>query len=124
MKLFFSRILPLLLLGLGAGLLNGLLGAGGGILLVYGLQRIRGIRITDRRAVFATALAVTLPLSCLSAIHYFRQGSLAVDMLAWLIFPAILGGALGGLLLRRLSPRLLSRIFAAVVLVSGVVLLL
>jgi len=124
MKLFFSRILPLLLLGLGAGLLNGLLGAGGGILLVYGLQRIRGIRLPHRRAVFATALAVTLPLSCLSAIHYFRQGSLAVDMLAWLIFPAILGGALGGLLLRRLSPRLLSRIFAAVVLVSGVVLLL
>ena len=123
MKLIFFYVLPLLLLGLGVGLINGMLGAGGGILLIYGLQKLCK-RVADKRSVFATAIAVILPLSGVSAIHYFRHGSLDINTLGWLIFPAILGGALGAFLLRRLSPRVLSRIFAAFVLVSGVVMVL
>ncbi|MBE6701954.1 MAG: hypothetical protein E7585_00860 [Ruminococcaceae bacterium] len=122
MKFFFSQIFPLLLLGACAGFLNGLLGAGGGIVLVYGLSKMFRNTPVDKRSIFATAIAVTLPLSCLSAIHYFRQGSLNVNTLGWLIFPAIVGGVTGAFLLRRISPRILSRIFAAVVLISGIIL--
>lgn len=113
-----------LALGLGAGFINGLLGAGGGILIVFGLGKLLRGKIRDPRSVYASAIAVILPLSILSAIQYFRQGSLEIHTLELLILPAILGGALGGLLLRRLSPAVLSRIFAVVVLISGVTLVL
>ena len=65
-----------------------------------------------------------LPLSALSAWQYFKNGHLGDNNLGLLILPALAGGALGAWLLRRLSPRALSRIFAAVVLVSGIVLVI
>lgn len=123
MKFLISFIFPILLLGLCVGFINGMLGAGGGILLIYGLQKLCH-RVADKRSIFATAIAVILPLSCVSAAHYFRHGSLDLNTLGWLILPAIAGGALGAMLLRRLSPRVLSRIFAAVVLISGIVMVL
>lgn len=122
MKRFIFTFLPLLAVGISAGFLNGLLGAGGGIIIVFGLNKLMGNRVEDKRSVYATAIAVILPLSVLTAIQYFRRGSLDPSALAPLILPAIAGGALGGLLLRRLSPRFLSRLFAAVVLISGIVL--
>ena len=124
MKHHFLIFLPLLALGLGAGFINGLLGAGGGILIVFGLSRLLRGKIRDPRSVYASAIAVILPLSILSAIQYFRQGSLELITLSYLILPAIIGGAVGALLLRRLSPAALSRVFAAVVLLSGITLVL
>ena len=76
----------------------------------------------DRRSIFATSIAVILPLSALSALQYLRQGSLDTALLTWLVLPAIVGGAVGGFLLRRLSLKVLSRLFAAVVLISGIML--
>jgi uncharacterized membrane protein YfcA len=122
MKLFFSRILPILFLGLGAGFLNGLLGAGGGILIVFGLGLLLRDKLDDPRSVFASAIAVMLPLSAISAFRYFQNGYTEEARLGFLLIPAIAGGALGAWLLRRLTPRALSHIFAAVVLVSGIVL--
>lgn len=123
MKHFFSQILPIFAIGLSAGFLNGLLGAGGGIVIVFGLRKLLRGRLEDPRSIFPTAIAVMLPLSLLSVWQYARQGSLDLSFLGWLILPAIAGGVIGGLLLRRLSTKALSRLFAAVVLVSGVMLL-
>ena len=112
------------MLGLGAGFINGLLGAGGGILIVFGLSRLLRGKVRDPRSVYASAIAVILPLSILSAIQYFRHGSVDLNMAVALILPAIAGGAVGAWLLRRLSPALLSRVFAAVVLLSGITMVL
>jgi len=114
--------MPILLIGFGAGFLNGLLGAGGGILIVYGLRHLLEDSPVDPHAIFASAIAVMLPLSAISAILYLRNGHLEAASVGMLALPAIAGGAIGALLLRRLSPRALSRLFAAVVLVSGLVL--
>lgn len=114
--------MPILLIGFGAGFLNGLLGAGGGILIVYGLRHLLKDSPVDPHAIFASAIAVMLPLSAISAILYLRNGHLEAASVGLLALPAIAGGAIGALLLRRLSPRALSRLFAAVVLVSGLVL--
>lgn len=120
MKHHFLIFWGILSLGFGAGFVNGLLGAGGGILIVYGLRRLSSSEKRDPRTVYATAIAVILPLSLLSVIQYFHRGSLALNSIIPLILPAVLGGATGALLLRRLSPATLSRIFAAVVLISGI----
>ena len=122
MKVHFLQILPLIAIGLGAGFLNGLLGAGGGILIVFGLRKLLKRSLKDPRAIFPTAIAVMLPLSLLSAWQYARAGSLQLSYFGWLILPAIAGGVIGALLLRRISVKALSRLFAAVVLISGIVL--
>ena len=75
----------------------------------------------DRRDLFASALAVMLPVSAVSALRYRLAG---VDPLPRsllpLLLPAAAGGLLGAFLLERTSPRRLRRLFAAVILVSGI----
>lgn len=124
MKASFRQNLSVIAIGAGAGFLNGLLGAGGGILIVAGLRRLFRGRNIDLHSVFASAIAVMLPLSALSAIQYFIHGRLNETEVGLLILPAIAGGATGALLLKKLTPCALSRIFAGVVLLSGVLLVI
>ena len=119
MRRAVGYVLLLLLLGWCGGFLNGLVGAGGGILLVYGLRRLLR-REGEGREIYVTALAVMLPLSALSAWRYAQGGALPLQPLGVILLPAVAGGLLGAWLLPRLQPRTLARIFSAVVLISGV----
>ena len=85
-----------LMLGFLAGLLNGLLGAGGGIVLVRGAERILPREYHDGRDIFANALAVMLPISAVSAIAYVLRGSVHGLEFSRFILPAVIGGAGGG----------------------------
>ncbi len=118
--------------GIGAGLLNGLLGAAGGILLVFVLPRLIPPsplyppavalgRHHDRRDILATALAVMLPVSAVSGIFYWVGGIRpAWELLIALSIPAILGGVIGAKLLGRIPVDLLQKLFAALVVFSGI----
>ena len=121
MKQILRKSLPIVALGAGAGFLGGLLGAGGGIVIVVGLSWLYRKELRDPRAVFASTVAVMLPLSLISALRYLKNGNIMGDGVSFLIIPAVLGGVIGALLLRRFSPDVLGRIFAAVVLISGIV---
>ncbi len=123
-----------LLAGLGAGLLNGLLGAAGGILLVAVLPRLvpppslcpdraPGLFLGadhGRRDILATALAVMLPVSAVSSVFYW-MGGIRPDwgILTAIALPCVVGGIVGARLLGRLPEDALRRIFAALVVVSG-----
>ena len=124
MKTSFRQNIAALAVGAGAGFFNGLLGAGGGILLVFGLKRLFAHRAdVTSHAVHASALAVMLPLSLFSVVQYISHGHLDQDRIGLLVLPAICGGALGAFLLHRISSLWLSRIFAFVVLLSGVLMI-
>ena len=115
--------LPVLLLcGAGAGFINGLLGAGGGVVLIFVLTAALG-READRRDVYAAALAVTLPVTLFSVWRYAAAGRLMIDGFARFLLPAVLGGAAGGWLLDRIDVRVTRRIFAGIVIVSGLFIL-
>ena len=124
MKIAIFRALPIVAIGVAAGFLNGLLGAGGGIVIVYGLGWLYGRGEIEPYSLFATSIAVMLPLSAVSALQYVHNGHLPEFSVSALILPAAAGGALGALLLRRLTPRALAKLFAAVVLASGVALVI
>ncbi len=124
MNTFFKKTLPVCLLGVIAGLLNGLLGAGGGVVLVIGLRRVQKGTLQDPRAVYVSALCVMLPVSLFTIFRYRAMGHLEATRIAQIALPAIIGGALGAWLLRQLTPTALSRLFSALVLVSGIVMLL
>ena len=119
-----STVFFLLMLGAGAGFINGLLGAGGGILLVYVLRGYVNRRYPKNSDTLAKALAVMLPVSVFSALHYVLSGTLKTASFSFVILPSVAGGILGGWLLDKLKLSWLRRLFALLVLCSGVLMVL
>ncbi len=103
--------------GLLTGVVNGLFGAGGGMVL---LPLLTGwLHLPTRRAM-ATSVAIILPICFISFIGYFVGGSIDVAA-AW---PYVIGGSIGGLLSGKLfhkaSAVWLRRGFGALILYSGI----
>ena len=115
----------LLLLGAVAGFLNGLLGTGGGIAIVYAMRRYYTHHEADgsSRDAYATALSVMLPISIFSVVHYIRADALDLASFAPMLVPTIAGGVLGGILLDKLKLAWLSRLFALLVFISGILMI-
>ena len=112
---------PLLAAGALAGLLNGFLGAGGGMLLTLGLRASYPGQDRENMAISTAAMTV---LSFLSTILYLTGGHIGSEEILPVILPALLGGALGSLLLRKIRNDLLDLFFGGLLLYSGLSLLL
>lgn len=118
---------PFLALGLAAGFTNGLLGAGGGIILILALPKLSkkhsftSISNMENKDWYASALGVMLPATVVSSAVYFVNGGIA-DKRALLLLsvPAAAGGVIGALLLGRINAKWLKRLFAILVIVSGI----
>ena len=111
----------LLLGGLAAGFLNGLLGAGGGIVIIWILEKTVGHITDDKRDVFANALAVMLPISAMSTVSYAISGGLPQGDITRFLFPAVFGGLLGAFLLDRIGADAVKTLFCLLVILSGIV---
>ena len=107
----------LALISAAGGFVNGLLGAGGGILFVFALSRLQK---DDPKDAFASTIAVILPISAISAYIYVSKGTPIPDNLPIFILPAMAGGILGAFLLDKIKLTLLKKIFAALIVYSGV----
>jgi len=84
------NILALLLAGLGAGIVNGLFGAGGGMVLVPLLSLLTSI---DEREIFGASIAIILPICIVSIISTAVAGTLCWQE----ALPYLIGSAAGGL---------------------------
>lgn len=106
-----------LLLGLISGILNGLFGSGGGIVVVPMLKQLH---LPTRKA-HATSVAIILPLSAASTVAYLFNGvPFHGRELLWLIPFGLAGALLGAKFLRSINTRLLRKIFAVIILYSGI----
>ena len=112
------------LTGFISGIANGLLGAGGGIIVVYSLSYALKDTDIEKRDIFANALCVMLPISAVSCIAYAVAGNLNLSGLGVYALPAIIGGITGGFLLHRIKTSSLKRLFAALVIYSGLMLII
>lgn len=104
-------------IGAAAGLVNGLFGAGGGLLLVP--LFMSWCRLPPKSA-FATSLAVTLPLSAVSLIVYALRGSLDVAAALPYMLGGIAGGIVGARFMSRLDVKWLRLLLAVFLLYGGV----
>lgn len=108
---------------LAAGVINGLLGAGGGVVMLYVIRAVLGHSEdaeSASRDAFATVVAVILPVSVVSAVTYGARGNMDMEMMQILAIPALAGGVIGAYLTDRLSTRFIRGLFAVLVIVSGV----
>lgn len=103
------------LLGLVAGVLNGLFGAGGGVVVVPLLERAE---IQPRKA-HATSIAIIASLSIVSCIFYYFQGSLPFPQAFSYLPFGIIGAIVGAFLLKRMPNSLLKRLFGVVMIISA-----
>lgn len=103
-------ILVFLAIGLGAGVLSGLFGVGGGVLIVPALVFLRGM--TPHAAVGTSLGALLLPVGILGALAYYRSGNLDFRASLLIALGLFLGAWFGARLALSLSPVHLTRAFA------------
>ena len=94
--------------GLVVGLLNGLFGAGGGTVLVPALEKFKPL---ETHKAHATALAVILPLSVVSAIIYVWGVDVNWPAVGLVSAGGVAGGVVGAKLLNKISAGWLNIIF-------------
>ena len=109
--------LPLALLAsLGAGVISGLLGLGGGIVKVPILNTFCGVPIRVAAATSAFMVGVT---AAASAFVYLGRGDVALPLTAAVALGALPGSLLGARLSHRVQARSLKFLMAAVLLAVG-----
>ena len=119
MKKFKTEI-SIAVSGLAIGVVNGLLGAGGGMLAVPLLKKM-GLK---QKLAHANAVAVILPISILSAILYLCKDYVNLSDAVPFIPTGILGAVMGTYFLKKISPLWLKRIFGFFMIYAGLRLLI
>ena len=122
-KNFFCRhkAAALIACGLAGGFINGLLGAGSGIIFVFFLNYLFGDGGADaQRDVFALSLGAVFFITLFSVVFYALNGQSAITEASPYILPAVTGGLVGAALLGKINVTLLKVIFAAVIIYSGI----
>lgn len=104
------------ILGIITGLANGLFGSGGGIIAVPMLKK-SGISVKESHA---TSLAITLPLSIVSCFFYIRNSEDIFPEAVRLVPLGLAGAVLGGLVMKKISPKYLRKIFGIILIISGI----
>ncbi len=106
--------------GVGVGIVNGVFGAGGGMLAVPLLKKI-GL---DQKSAHANAVAVILPITAISAVLYLIKGTVTLDDSLAFIPTGLIGSIIATFLLKKFSNKWLQKIFAAFMIYAGIRLLI
>lgn len=104
----------LILIGIGAGILSGLFGIGGGIVIVPALIYLAKFPM---KMATGTSLAVFLmPVGILGAMTYYRAGNMNVRATLWVALGLFMGAWFGARLAQMMTPVQLKRAFAVLLL--------
>lgn len=121
---FLKKYWLFILIGLLAGATNGILGAGGGIIVTYFLSHSLTDEQKKENGVFANAVATMLPLSVISFCIYLAKGYITLDNTFFTLVPsALIGGIIGAFLLTKLHLRVVKMIFSTLVIICGVMMI-
>lgn len=101
--------LLLLLLGLVAGILSGLIGIGGGVIIVPALIFLFGL--SQHQAQGTTLALLVPPIGILAAWTYYQQGYVNLEIAAFVCLGFFLGGLVGAKIATNLSSVVLEKVF-------------
>ncbi len=106
--------------GVAVGLVNGVFGAGGGMLAVPLLKK-SGL---DQKSAHANAVAVILPITFISAILYLTKGTVNIKDSLVFLPTGLIGSVIATFALKNISSVWLKRIFGVFMIYAGIRLLL
>ena len=113
-----QTILLLIIIGLAAGILSGMIGIGGGIIIVPALVFVLGF--TQQQAQGTSLGLLLLPVGILAVVNYYKQGFIDVKVVGIMSVTFILGGWLGSKIALSLPQETVKKIFAIILIVVAV----
>lgn len=105
-----------IVIGIITGFTNGLFGSGGGTVVVPCMEKYLNINAHKSHA---TAIAIILPLSILSALIYLFKADIPWAEAAVVSLGGIIGGFIGAKMLNKISGRWLHIIFGTAMLLAA-----
>jgi uncharacterized protein len=116
MKMTFQTFLLLLLIGLSAGIISGMVGVGGGIIMVP-LLLLLGV---SQHQAQGTSLAVlALPVTFLAAYNYYQKGYVDWKFAIVIAIFFVIGGFIGSKFAVSVDQKILKKIFGVLLLVAA-----
>lgn len=107
--------------GILAGFINGFLGAGGGLILLWIFGKLNKDKGEGAvRDNFASVVMTVLLLSVVSAVTYSHTSSLDTTALFSLALPGMAGGIAGAYLTDRLDTKIIKLAFSIIIVIAGV----
>jgi len=117
-----QTIVLLILVGLAAGALSGMIGIGGGIIIVPALVYVLGF--SQLQAQGTSLGLLLLPVGILAVMNYYKEGYIDVKVVAIMCVAFIIGGWLGSKLSLSIPQETVKKIFAVLLLlIAGKMLL-
>jgi uncharacterized membrane protein YfcA len=105
-----ETILLLIIVGLAAGILSGMVGVGGGIIIVPALVFFLGF--SQHEAQGTSLGLLLLPVGILAVVNYYNKGYIDIKVVIIMSVAFILGGWLGSKLSLALPQEIVKKIFA------------
>lgn len=114
-------LLGLLGIGLGAGVLSGMFGIGGGIVIVPLLVAVA--RLESKQAIATSLAALLLPVGILGVIRYYQEGTITKTNLWYALLidvGLLLGAYVGAGITSNLDKVTVNRLFAAFIMLVAI----
>ncbi len=113
-----QMVLLLLLIGLAAGMLSGLVGVGGGIIVVPAL--VFALGFTQQQAQGTSLGLLLLPIGIFAVVNYYKQGHIDIRVVLIMSVAFILGAYLGSKFALSLPEERVRKIFAIILFWAGI----
>ena len=113
-KMTLQIIVSLILIGILAGVLSGLVGVGGGIIMVPLLVMFFGFNQHQAQGTSLAVLAV--PVTAVAVFNYYKEGQINIKYAAIIAIFFVVGSIFGSKLALTLDQKMLKKIFAVVLL--------
>lgn len=111
-------IVGILIIGLLAGFISSMAGIGGGVVIVPALVFLFGF---NQKMAQGTSLAMlALPVAAVGAFNYYKQGQVNWKIALMMAGTFVIGGYLGSKVALGLSPVILKKIFALLIMVIAI----
>ena len=111
-------VIVLIIIGLLAGMLSGLVGVGGGILMIPLLVIFLGF--TQHQAQGTALFAMLPPIGILAAMNYYKEGFVKWEYAAVIALTFVVGGYFGSKLSISLPDQTVRRVFGVVMLIGAI----
>jgi uncharacterized protein len=112
-----TTILLLILVGLAAGALSGMVGVGGGIIIVPALVYVLGF--SQFQAQGTSLGLLLLPAGFLAVINYYKRGYVDFKVVMVMFVAFVIGGWLGSKLSLTLTQDTVKKVFAVIMILTA-----
>jgi uncharacterized membrane protein YfcA len=113
-----QTILIVVLIGIAAGILGGLVGVGGGLIIVPALVFFLGM---SQHSAQGTSLGlIMLPVGILGVLHYYKQGHVDFKIVALLAVGFLAGSYFGSKVALNLPQETIKKIFAGLMMIVAI----